>query len=1018
MRQITENIKQFSLFTLFLCLTACGSAGGEIINFTTDPTASAGPTTHAISPSPVPDIAPDAPMPPNFAKAAGLRAFLESADYASAIVVRFADDSGVRLRDGVWISEAGADVGALNVLRDALPTAVPARALPNVSEDEIVSARAHAAERGIALRDWNLVFTIGAPDAATAEAVLATLYADPLVAWAYPLAAVHTSGMQEDATAAGQIYLHNGPGALNVVAGWQAGLTGAGQTVIDVEYNWNFAHADLNTSATTTPVDTPFAPWATSDATIQHGTAVLGIVAAQNNGAGMIGIAPAATLHTSSIKNNSKQNPTATALPVLGTFLKSYAYKKENGGKKVGGEIVLIEVATSPLTPSECGTPTQKGCLPIEAYRGEFEAIQDLTALGVIVVEGAGNGQVDLDDKSQLACDDVAICTNLSNAAEDSGAILVGASDGAAMAKAWYTNCGTRVNVFAWGKDIVAPGYGDYVEISANPSDPNQWYTKKFGGTSGATALIGGVAALLQEHAAKVYAGLVPPTWDLYLNAAQMRTLLQLAGVAQSDSTCNIGKQPEVAAAMALLADGTVQPTCRTQDGTACALPPVGSNLPYAQECLAKAQDDPTFDVAPEYYNCESVTVRPAKHMDLDGDGRADLIAFSRTGEWYVDLSGLATAQSPGGLGKWDWSFASPTLEFGRLLPVVNDYNSDGRADLALYNSDTGQLGIAFTTDALLTAGTVEQWDLVLNYGTQPGWLAGARPFPGDYDAAYFLHGPNANGKYRVARTIDVALVMPDGRWMIDLRNPAALADATFELDLDVLTDEQKKAAPGWAYLPAPYMYNTARMTIAFKAPDGIAAGEFLYDAYALPAKAIASPDDFFKSTPLLGSNTIEIIPANYDGNGWDIGLRQANDGSWKIYTVDEDSVMQNSAPINLGGIECRPIAADYDGDDIDDRSVLCPYGEWRIAYSTKTYGANDLPDTMTLGGPAQALPGQVYAGGTSFEIISGTYEEYWYGCETWNRKCTIDALPPPIGPYFAECLALWADHPLSCLTK
>jgi hypothetical protein len=71
---------------------------------------------------------------------------------------------------------------------------------------------------------------------------------------------------------------------------------------------------------------------------------------------------------------------------------------------------------------------------------------------------------------------------------------------------------------------------------------------------------------------------------------------------------------------------------------------------------------------------------------------------------------------------------------------------------------------------------------------------------------------------------------------------------------------------------------------------------------------------------------------------------------------------------------------------------------------------------TINLGTPFQALPGCLHPGGTSYQKITGIYENYNFHCAS-GETCTIDDLPPPTGPYFTECLEYWANHPLSCLT-
>ena len=62
------------------------------------------------------------------------------------------------------------------------------------------------------------------------------------------------------------------------------------------------------------------------------------------------------------------------------------------------GDAILIEQQTD-----ACGgvcDDTQQGCGPIEWHQSVFDAIAAATALGIVVVEPAGNGNVNLDDPS------------------------------------------------------------------------------------------------------------------------------------------------------------------------------------------------------------------------------------------------------------------------------------------------------------------------------------------------------------------------------------------------------------------------------------------------------------------------------------------------------------------------------------------------------------------------------------------------------------------------------------------
>jgi serine protease len=131
---------------------------------------------------------------------------------------------------------------------------------------------------------------------------------------------------------------------------------------------------------------------------------------------------------------------------------------------------------------------------PVESDPAVYTIIQTAVALGVTVVEPAGNGNHDLD-----------ATPGFDRTVQDSGAILVAASDSTLLGP-WSpdpnqgTNYGSRIDVFAWGQDVSTTG-ADHDDDSTDQStaycpdgdDPNP-----FGGTSAASAIIAGAAMVVQ----------------------------------------------------------------------------------------------------------------------------------------------------------------------------------------------------------------------------------------------------------------------------------------------------------------------------------------------------------------------------------------------------------------------------------------------------------------------------------------------------------------------------------------
>lgn len=296
--------------------------------------------------------------------------------------------------------------------------------------------------------------------------------------------------------------------------------------IADIEAGWNVGHEDLPRMSFGFGVN-----WGGD-----HGTAVLGQIAAEENGFGANGIAPNAVIGWSSVTNLNPFGPiyfysVANALLMTGNVLQP-------------GDIALIEQQFMALNEGFICAPATDPCgdcsIPdwraVEEYPYEHAVISLLTGAGVIVVEAAGNGRMPVTPASS----------------SDSGAIVVGASQPNRTPMCW-SNFGPRVNVSSWGMSIGTLGYGGFLGTSgivadptlrANGGDFNQWYTSLFGGTSGASPIVVGAAAIVQST--HVAAGLPR------LTPLEMRTLLAATGTPQAaGSTPNIGPQPDLRAAIA-----------------------------------------------------------------------------------------------------------------------------------------------------------------------------------------------------------------------------------------------------------------------------------------------------------------------------------------------------------------------------------------------------------------------------------------------------------------------------------
>ncbi|MEW6131093.1 MAG: S8 family serine peptidase [Acidobacteriota bacterium] len=328
-----------------------------------------------------------------------------------------------------------------------------------------------------------------------------------------------------------QGYLDAAPDGMDVRYAWTlAGGKAENVGIIDIEVNWNLRHNDL-----VTPTANPllfvegFDPH--PELTKDHGAAVLGELIAADDGIGVTGIAPRA--HIGLI------NP----LPQQGSVSQIAAAINQAARALQAGDILLIEdqSAKGPRLNPQTGT----GLLPIEYEQDVYTAIKDATDRGIVVIEPAGNGAENLDDP---------IYNNLFNRNRDSGAILVGAgfppvnffARGTNLSATDESNYGSRVDVQGWGRGIVTCGFGDL----QNSDGENNFYTSKFGGTSGASAMVAGAAAVLQSIIKQ--RGLQP------LTSQQMRSLFRSTGTLQTGNKV-IGPRPDLRKAIAAL-ESTDQP--------------------------------------------------------------------------------------------------------------------------------------------------------------------------------------------------------------------------------------------------------------------------------------------------------------------------------------------------------------------------------------------------------------------------------------------------------------------------
>lgn len=317
----------------------------------------------------------------------------------------------------------------------------------------------------------------------------------------------------DDTYSGSQGYLDAAPTGIDARWAWtQPNGEGGGIGVVDLEQGWFLAHEDLAAKAPTIIYGDNRDGVGTYKG--NHGTAVLGEIAADDNALGVVGIAPSiASLRVTSHYDAG----TATALHVADAIVAAIPTMNV-------GDVLLLEVQRGALL------------LPTEVDDADFDAIRLASALGIIVVEAAGNGSNDLDAYTNGLGD--TILAPGTPDFRDSGAIMTGAArSNDTHDRAGFSNFGARVDCFAWGENVTTCGYGT---LDAGGGDDNRTYTATFNGTSSASPIIVGAACILQ--------GMYESATGTRLSPLQMRTLL-------SNPATGTPQGPNVAGAIGVMPD-------------------------------------------------------------------------------------------------------------------------------------------------------------------------------------------------------------------------------------------------------------------------------------------------------------------------------------------------------------------------------------------------------------------------------------------------------------------------------
>lgn len=440
----------------------------------------------------------------------------------TVVEVKFRQGLRVELRGGqpVLINGAAlAGVAAVNTLSGSVWSRSHA-----ASNAALTRLQLSAAANGQSVPDLALYYRVTLPPGRDTAQAAAALQRLPSVEAAYVVPEAAPAPLPPDFSdppAPYQRYLDEAPAGIGARSAWerQAG-SASGVRICDIEYSWNAAHLDL--PAVTLLGDQPFDPFASD----HHGTAVLGILGARENGFGVTGIAHDATFFFAAAF------PASSGAPNIGAAVTTCAAALRPG------DIIVIEQQM--FGPNSKDRSSCQGCVPVEWYKPTYDAIRIAIGAGITVVEAGANGGENLDDVSYSSGNDGHYPFLAEN---DSGALIIGAGRAPSAAadqvrsRLGFSNYGSTFDLQGWGESVVTTGYGDRYALEGR----NLLYTAGFGGTSSATPIVAGAAAIVQSA--------YRARFDAPARPALVKRLLRATGTPQRGTTI-IGPLPDLSCAI------------------------------------------------------------------------------------------------------------------------------------------------------------------------------------------------------------------------------------------------------------------------------------------------------------------------------------------------------------------------------------------------------------------------------------------------------------------------------------
>jgi hypothetical protein len=325
---------------------------------------------------------------------------------------------------------------------------------------------------------------------------------------------------------------------------------------------------------------------------------------------------------------------------------------------------------------------------------------------------------------------------------------------------------------------------------------------------------------------------------------------------------------------------------------------------------------------------------------DLTGDGQADRVWLTTDGNWYRDTS-------TSGAGTTEWTatpvvLAPEPVPLAGAVPVVGDYDGDGRDDLAVVSRPP-------STSAWFTAPRDGAWSADWATHSTVGTISFAPP-PASTNAIIYPTVPVPGRWNGGATTVPAWYRDVDGTWFVQGHDPVVFGHGPTTVATGAWYEHGVSGYDQDMPVPADYDGDGTTDLAVYSPLTGV-----------WRARGSATGAEL---TTTLGGPGWFPVPGDYDGvhhSQFAVfdALATGSDpiGTWKV-----DGGRTGATPAAHTNAGNLPVPADYDGDGrldfatVTDFEGLHPQPVWHLAATDRAGGASvSLPPAPTL--PAETAP-------------------------------------------------------------